>query len=378
MDFSNIGNMFLFNITADGTLNNGIDPVIANWGSFQIRYYGLFAFIGFTVAIALILIKLHWWYKVPIDPFIYFAFIAIPCSLLGARIWSFMIGDAKFDEGTNLSERIVQFLTGNSADGSKSGGLAIQGGVILTTIVGLIYFPLVLKKPKYQIRTMKDGVEYVKPISTFVYADVIIPCILVGQLIGRWGNFFNGELYGARVNDGSLDWLGKVMPGVYKGMYDADKDTSGYYQPLFLYESFADFWLFLFLYVAIEFIPTHKAGDISAGYFIGYGIIRLIMEPLRDEQFRFTSTYVICGLQIFFGIAFILYNHLWLCKHRDIKYFYTFWVKFSYRFKVLWGLMNKSYRFKLEQRDPEASNYGLSHKPQFIRKPNEIFYYKGH
>ncbi len=377
MDFTNISNMFLMN-ESPGTLGNGIDPVAFHIGGLDVRYYGIFAFIGFTVAIALIIIKLHFWYKVPLDPFIYFAFLAIPTSILGARIWSFIIGDAQFYPGANFSERIVQFFSGRIPDGDhgKSGGLAIQGGVMLTTITGLIYFPLVLRKPKYQIRTMKDGIETVKPVSTFVYADVIIPCILVGQLIGRWGNFFNGELFGSAVRDGSLDWLSKVMPGVYDGMYDSN--TNAYYQPLFLYESFCDFWLFLFLYVAIEFIPNIKAGDISAGYFIGYGIIRLIMEPLRDAQFRFISTYVICGLQIVFGIAFILYNHLWFCKHRDIKYFYTFWVKFSYRFKLLWALMNKSYRFKLEQRDPEAINYGYAKKPEFNRKPTEIFYYRGH
>lgn len=354
------------------TLKNTVtdNKIAFEIGSIPVSWYGIIAFFGFLIAIGFAFCKVKWWYKIPMEPIFYFAFIAIPVSILGARCWSFIIGDSKITADA-FGAQIVQFFN------LKTGGLAIQGGVLFVLLAGVIYFPLMLKKPKYQIRTMKEGKEHIKPVSSFLYADAIIPCVLIGQALGRWGNFINGELYGAAVSNGGLDWLEKVMPAVYTGMTDRG-NIGVVYQPLFLYESFGDFWIFIILYFAVEFMRFHKVGDISAGYFVGYGILRLAMEPLRDAQFKFATTYVTCSIEIVCGIAFILYNHLWLAKHRDIRYLYEFWIKFSYGFKVMWASMSKSYASKLNMRDPNRERYGLAKNPQFRRTPDQIYYYKGH
>lgn len=371
-------NLLMETTKENNRLDNGIVDLAWKWGSLEIAWYGILAFFGFIVAIGFAFGKTKWWYKIPMEPIYWFAFIAIPMSILGARSWSFIIGDAEFNSEYGFWARFLQFFGISRAAGvENAGGLAIQGGVLFVLAAGLIYFPLVLRKPKFQIKTLKDGVQSIKPVSSFCYADIIIPCVLIGQAIGRWGNFINGELYGMPVTDGSLDWLKVVMPAVYRGMQDTG-DLGVVYHPLFLYESFADVCLFAFLYVACEFIPGRKAGDISAGYFIGYGIIRLSMEPFRDAHFNFTATYVLTGIQIAASIAFILYNHLWFCNHRDIKYIYEFWIKFSWMFKKMWSVIWKPYRNKLSFIDPDGKNYGFNKRPEFRRKPTEILYYGGH
>ncbi len=345
------------------TGNNSVEDIAFSIGAFDIRYYGLFIFIGFILAIILASVKIKYWYKIPFEPFFYFIFIAIPVSILGARIWSYIIGDAQLNTTENF---FIQFF--------KFDGMAIQGGVIFTVIAGLIYFPLILSKPKYQIRTNINDKEYIKSVSTFLYADAIIPCVLIGQVIGRWGNFFNGEVYGAPASEEQLYWLKVLMPGVYDGMWINGK----LYQPLFLYESFANFFLFLFLYVALEFIRYHKVGDISAGYFIGYGILRIIMEPLRSAQFNYTMTYVTTALMIIGGIVFVLYNHLYLCKHRRTKFLFMYYVKSTYIFKLMWKRINKKYRIYMENVDPNNTNYLRKTKPNFYRDDSHLLYYKGH
>lgn len=347
--------------------NNSVEDVAFSIGNFQIRWYGILIFIGFIVAIVFASIKIKYWYKIPFEPFFYFIFIAIPVSVLGARIWSYVIGDAKMDWSGNVLYQFFQF-----------NGMAIQGGVIFTTIAGLIFFPLILEKPKYQIRTNFNGKEYVKSVSTFLYADAIVPCILIGQIIGRWGNFINGEVYGALATPEQLHWLKVLMPAVYDGMWINVNGVPELHQPLFLYESFANFFLFIFLYVIMEFIKGHKVGDITSGYFIGYGIVRIIMEPLRENQFNFTMTYVTTGFMMAGGILFILYNHLYLCKHRNIKFIWMYYVKVTFIFKLIWSKLNKKYRNYMEKIDPKKENYLRRTKPEFYRDESQFLYYKGH
>jgi phosphatidylglycerol:prolipoprotein diacylglycerol transferase len=66
----------------------------------------------------------------------------------------------------------------------------------------MIYFLLILRLPKFQIRDDEFGEKpAVRRVSIWVYADCIVPAILLGQVIGRWGNYFNQELYGSIIND---------------------------------------------------------------------------------------------------------------------------------------------------------------------------------
>lgn len=327
-------------------------------GTLEVKWYGILITIGFICAIALAATKLRFWYKVPVDPFIYFCFIGIPVSILGGRLWSFIIGDA----GKNGGNFFVDFWD------FRTGGLAIQGAILFTVLAACIWFPLILKSPKYQVKTHDEkGESYVRQVSMWVYADAIIPCILVGQIIGRWGNYFNQELYGAAISEQQLMWLKNVMPKVFENMLI----NGSYRQPLFLYESFANFWVFLIIYVGFEFIPFRKAGDIGISYFFFYGVVRLSMEPFRDSQFQFITSIVTSILFIVFSIALIVINHLVLCKYRDKKILYAVCIKLRY---YLFLQMVP----RIKEIHNRYDNYGCTIKPKFVREPQEMLYYNGY
>lgn len=350
---------------------NALNPIAFKLGTLEVRWYGIFIFIGFVLAIALACIKLAKWYKVPYDPFFYFIFIGVPVSILGARLWSFIIGDAQVQPGSNFFIDYWDF---------QGGGLAIQGGVMFTVVAACIWFPYILRKPKYNIKTKFNNNIYVRQVSMWVYADAIIPCILVGQIIGRWGNFFNQEVYGSVVANPevSFAWLKTLMPGVYDNMFI----EGSFRQPLFLYESFANFWVFLILYIGFEFIKYRKAGDLGISYFVFYGIVRLIMEPFRDNKFGFVTSIVTSALFIIFGIILLVLNHLVFAKNRKLKFWFMLWVKTKYYFNFNnWHSIRKD-NLKNNQTSANKINkdktYGYLKPPVFIRKEEEMLFYNNH
>lgn len=333
-------------------------------GSLDVAWYGILFTLGFIAAIGLACLKLEKWYKISSNPFYWFVFIGIPVSLLGARIWSFIIGDAaKLLENQNFFQAFFNF---------REGGLAIQGGVLFTVIAACIYFPLVLKKPQYHVKTKIGEQLYVKQVSMWVYADAIIPCILIGQVIGRWGNFTNQEVYGPEVlpeNIHSMDWLRTFMPVVWRGMFI----NGHFYQPFFLYESMINFCFFIALYVGGEFIKQRKAGDLGITYFILYGLVRVCMEPFRTNDFQFSFSIVTSALFIVVGIIFLVLNHLIFSKIRNFKVL-------SYIYDIIFKRPTNYNDNKQSsiQKNKLTKEKKTIDKRKYYRTPEEIFFYNGH
>ncbi|MGL5246552.1 MAG: prolipoprotein diacylglyceryl transferase [Mycoplasmoidaceae bacterium] len=336
---------------------NNIDKIAFRIGDFEIAWYGIIIFIGFVVAALAGFLKAHFWYRIPTEPILYYLIMAIPLSIIGARVWAAAIGEIN----------IVDFFN------FRNGGMAIQGGVMAAGICGLIYFPLILRSAKYNVKTCLNDEVKVKRISTFVYSDCIIPCILIGQVIGRWGNFVNAEVFGEIATPEQLSWLKSFMPEVYKGMIINGQLR----QPLFLYESFANFIIFVTLYAGAEFVSFRKAGDIGALYFVLYGIVRTIMEPLRAGNFSYITSLITSILMIVFGIGFIIYNHLYLNKHRDQFIVFTMYKAFQLPFKKIYYLMSSSYKKEIDRYDSDWKNWG-NPKPLKLKRTNEeMMYYNG-
>lgn len=288
----------------------GVSNVAFTIGSLSIDWYGIFITIGFVLAIVLSILKLKLWYKVKTDPFYYYCLMGIPLAIIGARFWSCCIGDGHWNEF---------FLFWR-------GGLAIQGGVIADIILALWWFPFILKKPKYRVRDtlLLPEKPAVRQVSMWVYADAIVPCILIGQIVGRWGNYFNQEVYGLLITptDGNmrfLNFMSKVLPYMYVN------NLGGYVQPLFLYEGMINFVGLIFLYVCMEFIPKVKSGTIGMSYFLWYGIVRISLEPLRYQQYTFDNTYIMTGIWIGLAAISILLNQLSIIP-KTRKYRCKFWI----------------------------------------------------
>src|SRR3990167_352943 len=153
-----------------------------------------------------------------------------------------------------------------------NGGLGIFGGVI-GGIVGLIL---------YVKLNQKSNIKYQKSLlKLFDLGALGIP---LSQAIGRWGNFFNQELYGRPT---SLPWGVVINP---ENRLPGFEQFSRF-QPLFLYESLLNLGLFGLLLMAYSL--WQKRSDWKAGsmkyvgmYLAGYGVIRFVLEPLRIDYWR--------------------------------------------------------------------------------------------
>lgn len=139
------------------------------------------------------------------------------------------------------------------------GGLAIYGAIIAGLLV-IIYYA---KKHKESI------------ISTI---DILVPGLIIGQAIGRWGNFFNQEAHGTKV---TLSYLQNLhLPNfIIEGMHI----NGNYYHPTFLYESLWCLLGFIIL-LLIRKYNKRKKGIVTYSYFIWYGIGRLFIEGLRTDS----------------------------------------------------------------------------------------------
>ena len=138
------------------------------------------------------------------------------------------------------------------------GGIAIYGGV-LGAVIGMIVFCRV------------------KKISLGATLDLVLLGFLIGQAIGRWGNFFNREAFGAETDA----WL-------RMGLYSPMTDTVTYHHPTFLYESLWNAAGF----AVLHFLSKKRTfdGQIALGYVLWYGLGRTFIEGLRTDSLYIPGT----------------------------------------------------------------------------------------
>ena len=172
-------------------------------------------------------------------------------GIIGARIWHILTPPPS--SGVTASWYLTHPL---DAMAIWKGGLGIPGAIIGGAIV--LYF--------YTRRHKLSFAEW---------ADIASPSLALGQAIGRWGNYFNQELYGAPTN---LPWKIFIEPEHRLPDYGSVE----YYHPLFLYESIWNFGnMFLLLWISRRYADRLKDGDIFLIYLIIYPIGRFLLDFLR-------------------------------------------------------------------------------------------------
>lgn len=211
-------------------------------GGLQIHWYGLLLGLGLVVGIGMLHILLQKYQKDPEEKYTVIYYIVIP-AVIGARIYYVLYA--------------WEFYRNNIIDVFKfwEGGLAIHG-VIIGGLLGLWWYT----------RKQKE--------SFLWWADLLVPCLAIGQAIGRWGNYFNQELYGKPTD---LLWGIPIEHPVI------GYESFTHFHPTFLYESFLNFDLFIVLFV-LHILKMQKGwgnGYILGVYVMGYSIIRFLMEFLR-------------------------------------------------------------------------------------------------
>ena len=250
-----------------------MNKVALDLGPLQIYWYSIFVFIGLTVGCSIIYFEAK---KRDIDEnfLINLIFNSIIIGLIGARAYYVL-----FNLNYYLSNPLEILAVWN-------GGLAIHGGIF----AGLIFVIIYCKKHKVNILKM---------------LDIIVLGLIIGQSIGRWGNFFNSEAYGAITTVENLKRQGIPM-FIINGMYILGE----YRQPAFFYESVWCLCGFLAMLI-IKRSKYLRIGQLSGFYLIWYGISRFLIEGIRTDSLMLGSIKIAQIVSILFiisGIILFIYN----------------------------------------------------------------------
>ena len=213
-----------------------------------------------------------------------FFIMMLPIAYIGARIW-YCIFEWKQYAANPISVFYIW-----------EGGLAIHGGIFAAVLFGLYYFN------KHSI----DGLRV---------ADAAFPNVLLGQVIGRWGNFINQEAFGSVV---SAEYMSHFPKFIQDGMYI----NGEYHMPTFLYEGVGNLIGFFLIRFVFKKYGRKKRGDMAYAYFIWYGMVRFIVEGLRTDSLmlggiRVAQLVSICGM--IFGLLGLMG-----CYDKWFKKFYPF------------------------------------------------------
>lgn len=250
-----------------------MNPIFLDLGFIKIYWYSIMILIGIFLA-GIIILKECKRFNIDKDFVLNLFFYTIPIAIIGARIY-FVIFNFNY-----YSHNLIEIFK------IWEGGLAIHGGII----AGLIFMIYYCKK--YNQNSWK-------------ILDIAVIGLLIGQIIGRWGNFFNQEAYGPVT---TLSFLKSInLPDfVIEGM----KINNVYHHPTFLYESVWNL-IGLIMLLIVRRIKNVKVGQISSIYLIWYGIGRLFIESLRQDSLMLGSIKVaqlISLLMIIIGLIILFYR----------------------------------------------------------------------
>lgn len=208
---------------------------------------------------------------------------ALPIAIIGARLYYIL-----FDLGPYLADPIQIFNT-------RSGGLAIYGGLIAAVIVLLVY----------------TRHHFIDP---WLFLDVVAPGVMLGQAMGRWGNFTNHEAYGGETTRQFLENL-HLPQFIINNMYI----DGAFRQPTFFYESMWSF-IGLVLILIIRKKVAVKRGELFLGYVTWYSFGRFFIEGMRtDSLYFFGSLRVSQVLSLILFISGIVLLYYRRKKRTDIK-----------------------------------------------------------
>jgi len=248
-----------------------MNPIFLDLGIIQIYWYSIFIFLAFLLGGSLALRESKKW-KIPESFMINLFFYLIPIALIGARLYYVL-----FNLNYYLTEPINIIKV-------WEGGLAVHGGIIAALIFIIFY------TKKYKINTLR-------------ITDILVVSLILGQAIGRWGNFMNSEAYGPITTLETLKNL-FIPDFIINGM-----NINGiYYHPAFLYESV---WCIIGFIVLLVFRGKKytKIGMITSLYLIWYGIGRFFIEWMRQDSLMFLNlkvAQVVSILLIIVGIVMFI------------------------------------------------------------------------
>ncbi len=247
-----------------------MNPVALQLGPISIRWYAICIVSGLILAVYLSM-KEAPRKKIDPDDIIDFILIAFPLAIVGARLYYVIFEWGYYSQ--HLGEIFAIW----------NGGIAIYGGLLTGALVLYLF----------------SRRRLIEPID---FLDIAAPSVMIAQSIGRWGNFFNQEAYGAAVK--SLNYL----PSFIRDQMYID---GSYRQPTFLYESIWNLLGFLLILILRRKPQFLRQGEITAFYLIWYGFGRMIIEGMRTDSLMFAGLRVsqwLSMILILVGLAIIIYQ----------------------------------------------------------------------
>lgn len=255
---------------------------------FEIAYYGVLVVIGMMLGVWIMNREAK---RLGEDTDKYFdiGIILLIAGVIGARIFYVIFA---WDHYKNNLLSIFNL---------REGGLAIYGGIIGAMVAVYIY-------------------SRVQKISFPRILDCIAPGLLIGQVIGRWGNFFNREVFGGYTDNifamqlpvSAVREQGEITQQMWEHVQNIDGTAFVQVHPTFLYEGLWNLGVFVLLWL----YRRHKKfdGEIFLLYLIGYGIGRFWIEGVRTDQLLIPGTNLPVSQVI--SVAFIVIAAGLIIKNR--------------------------------------------------------------
>lgn len=261
----------------------------------EIAYYGVIIALG-MLAGALVAYREAKKTGQKVDDYIDFTLYTLIAAIIGARIYYVIF------EWDYYSAHPLEIFN------LRAGGLAIYGGVLASVLTLLIF-------------------TKVKKLKFWLMADTAVQGLIIGQIIGRWGNFFNREAFGGYTDSlFAMQLPVSEAKGITQELIEhlVTIDGVSYVQvhPTFLYEGTWN----LLLFIGICLYKRHKKfdGEIFAIYLMGYGVGRFIIEGLRTDQLvikalgGIAASQVLSIILIVLAVAFVIYNRVQLKKRTPV------------------------------------------------------------
>ena len=256
-----------------------MNSILFDLGFIKIYWYSIMILLGILFAYVIIMSEAKK-FGINKEFMSNLIFYIILFSIIGARLYYVLFN--------------LPYYTSHPVEIFKvwEGGLAIHGGIILGLILIIIY------TKKYQV-------------STFRILDIIVVGLLIGQTIGRWGNFFNGEAHGTITTLNHLQSLG-IPKFIINGMFI----EGNYYLPTFYFEFLWDLIVLITLILVRKFYKKQKNGLLTGIYFSMYSLGRFFIEGLRTDSLMFGNLRV---AQIVSILLFIIGLILIFYKEKDTR-----------------------------------------------------------
>ena len=249
----------------------------------DIMWYGILICIGMILAYLYAYSRAKF-EGIKTDDLLDLGFFVILFGIVGARLYYVIFSsDSYIATGGTFWENIWDTIV-NVASIWK-GGLAIFGGIIAGFITALV-------------------VARIKKIHFPVLLDILAPSVMIGQIIGRWGNFMNGEAHGGET---TLPWRMSIRRIYADGSYGSVMEV----HPTFLYESLWN--LIGFILIAIFYKKKKFNGQVFYFYMIWYGLGRALIEGLRTDSLYIANlrvSQVLAALVCIAGIVLMTVNIL--------------------------------------------------------------------